>query len=302
MATALGRAMMCAMPRWLALLCLCAPTAAAAAEPFGCAELVEVAGRALSTDEVLTQIQRRGVAGAELACVMAAPLPASIRTAASRHVSGKVPADSGLPAGVLRARLAGGDWALLTPDGRWTLEPPPPSAPPSSVRTDGFRGLTWGSTSAQVRRKERASLDRVMKNALVYDAAVAGLQAEASYLFADAQLVAGRYLFTAEHVDDLDYIRDYEHVLGLLADRYGRPVVDEDTWSNDTYRDQPNAWGFAVALGYLTRVAEWELADARVVLRLSGDGDDIFLRLDYQSRAWLDRRAAQQKTKDMRGL
>lgn len=278
------------------------PGLAAAAEPFRCAELVEVAGRALSTDEVIAQIRRRGVAAEELACVMSAPLPASVRTAASKHVAGELPLDSGLPPGVVRARLAGGDWVLLSPDGSWKLEPPPPSVPPSTVRTDGFRGVPWGSTSAQVRRKERASMNRVMKNALVYDAAVAGLQAETSYLFADSQLVVGRYLFTAEHVDDLDYIRDYEHVLGLLADRYGRPVVDEDTWSNDTYRDQPNAWGFAVALGYLTRVAEWELADARLVLRLSGDGDDIFLRLDYQSRAWLERRAAQQKSKDMRGL
>jgi hypothetical protein len=276
--------------------------AAEGTAPFRCGELVEAAGRALSTEEIIGGLRRRGIAASDLGCVQTSALPASIRTAAADNVVGTLPGRDTSASGT-RARLADGRWVKLFQDGSWTFERIELEASPApTVRTDGFRGAAWGSTSSQIRRREHAALERVARNALVYTTSVGGLDTEATFFFIDSKLVIGRYNFTTEHIDDLDYIEDYEHVMGLMADRYGPPVVDRTLWTADVYRDRPEAWGFAVVLGHLSRAAEWDTQDSRVTLRLFGDGEHITLRLDYQSKAYMAQRSAAQKVKDSKGL
>lgn len=104
------------------------------------------------------------------------------------------------------------------------------------------------------------------------------------YYFADNKLVRGAYIFRNEHINNNQYIDDFETVKKSLTEKYGKPQKDEQVWSGgDLFKNDPSVWGTAVAVGNLQYGAVWTLNDTQIALWLSGDNLKIQHVLGYKS-------------------
>lgn len=158
-----------------------------------------------------------------------------------------------------------------------------------------FRETNWGITSDQVKMLEDAKL--VMDNGkmLSYDGIVGGLPCQIVYLFVKNQLTNGHYFFKAEHAADSLYIHDYEKLKGVISEKYGRPILDDATWKDDTYRSRGEKVGLAIRSGHLQLAAQWETPTTEVWLFLVGENSQIKLSMKYVSRLLADLKEGEAK-------
>jgi len=169
--------------------------------------------------------------------------------------------------------------------------PPPPPTPlkvtptptPVKVTPDpDFRDSLWGMTHGDVGNKGEVitltpNLDVMMEE----DCHVAGFSCIAAYYFLNDKLVMGKFIITTPHADKTLYLQDYDSLVTKLTAKYGKPVQNEFFWRNDLYRNDPEQWGMAVAVGHLSRIAHWVTPRTEVWLGLKGDNYEVHLRMDY---------------------
>jgi hypothetical protein len=158
-----------------------------------------------------------------------------------------------------------------------------------------FREANWGITSDQVKMLEDAKL--VMDNGkmLSYDGIVGGLPCQIVYLFVKDQLTNGHYFFKAEHTADSLHIHDYEKLKEVISKKYGRPLLDDATWKDDTYRGRGEKVGLAIKSGHLKLAAQWETPTTEVWLFLVGENSEIKLSMKYVSRLLGDIKEGEKK-------
>lgn len=154
--------------------------------------------------------------------------------------------------------------------------------------TDGsksvdFRSARWGWSRKQVRASETGAPSEARDGYLVWKRRVMGLPCYAMFRFLNDRLVAGKYVFLVEHTNNTDFISDYRNLVDMLTKKYGRPTDDDTFWSNDLYRDDPQEWGMAVAVGHLHLFSHWDVARTRIVAGLLGDNFEITLGVEYES-------------------
>lgn len=168
-----------------------------------------------------------------------------------------------------------------------------------------FRKVAWGMTPAQVRATESArgeiagSPGEVL---LRYDSIRLGeLDAQVLYFFANDRLIRAKYVFTAEHADLNEFIRDFRAVTPLLVDKHGKPALDRAIWEDDSTQLEPKSYldqdraspanilpsdpnvGLAVSLGHLRLLSQWETARTRVSHLLAGQDHRITHQIEYRS-------------------
>jgi len=119
---------------------------------------------------------------------------------------------------------------------------------------------------------------------LTYSDVVAGIACTVAYIFADGQLVRAKYIETAGHSNNNDYISDYETLQSAVIKKYGDPSQNETFWKNDLYKSDPQEWGMAVAVGHLVKASRWETSRTVIGLILEGDNYDVTLSLEYMSK------------------
>ena len=147
-----------------------------------------------------------------------------------------------------------------------------------------FRGYDWGTSKEEIMKNEITSdmvadVDYLEEDdgLLINGQSVAGLDALVLYNFTDNGL-------TEKHTNKTDYYRDYEDLVKKYTDKYGTPVIDQAQWKDDLYKDDPDDWGMAVAVGDVTFVSKWEKADGSTTgIMLKGDNYEINLAIIYQS-------------------
>ena len=152
----------------------------------------------------------------------------------------------------------------------------------------GFREAKWGVSKEQVRITEKTKFLKADKSNdgldyLAYRTTQGGIEILLSYYFAESKLVAGRYIFLAEHTNKNLFIDDFYRIKSSISQKYGEPGMDVSNWKNDLYKDDPSEWGMAVSVGHLSYQAVWRLLDTEIILELSGDNFDIDLDVDYAS-------------------
>jgi len=76
------------------------------------------------------------------------------------------------------------------------------------------------------------------------------LDALVSYLFIQDSLVIGFYVFMEEHLNENDYIGDFEQIKGIIMAKYGKAEVSYD-WKDKPYSDNPQDYGYQIKRGNL---------------------------------------------------
>jgi len=162
---------------------------------------------------------------------------------------------------------------------------PEPTTPPNF----DFRSVSWGMTIEEVKQSEKLELLHEGDADLLYSSEyVAGLPATIIYRFQNQKLVQGSYTFDALHSNANDYIDDYNNIKEALTKLYGNPLVDEQVWKDDLFKDDPSSYGLAVSAGQLLYATQWETETTAIVLGLSGDNYEIshflfYTSFDYES-------------------
>jgi hypothetical protein len=156
------------------------------------------------------------------------------------------------------------------------------------AREDNFRKTKWAMTSAQVRATEPEKPDNETqkgpKTFLFYHDTVSGLSCHVLYIFAYDKLVRAKYIVTDKHTNMTDYLSDYRTLSEALATKYGSPKENDVLWKNDLYKNDPQDWGMAVAVGHLSMYTKWETSTTIIFLSLSGENYKISLDVEYSSK------------------
>ena len=155
--------------------------------------------------------------------------------------------------------------ALLSPD---KTERPIASVEPGS----DFRRLDWGMTKREVIALETAKqIDAGLADDLGYQISIEDVVIELTYSFKEQGLRTVYFSFPDAIYDDYnEYIEFYRVIQNYLTRQYGQPDVDEETWENERYKNQPERRGFAIYLGDLSYKSEWFEKTTRYVLLLMG--------------------------------
>jgi hypothetical protein len=154
----------------------------------------------------------------------------------------------------------------------------------------GFRRTSWGMSPAEVKASESAEFQGYNKKnkMMVFSGQVASMPANIGYIFADDKLIAGSYIFEEKHTNFNKYLDDFSKLEEMLVQKYGNPQKDKTTWSSDLFKDNPQHWGIAVSMGYLSHGIQWETASTTIFLSLSGDNYEVNLRTMYIQKGQLD--------------
>lgn len=166
----------------------------------------------------------------------------------------------------------------------------------------GFRGIEWGASKEAVIEKEGKPVQEQggAVEVLAYQDTLINLDWFAGFVFANNKLVRGAYLLNEKHSNNNLFIQDYEAVKKALTEKYGEPIADNKTFSDDLYRDDPERWGTAIAVGRLKMGATWQTGTEEIVLLLSGDNFEVKLAINYVSNdlGHLEDEAKKQSEKD----
>jgi hypothetical protein len=165
-----------------------------------------------------------------------------------------------------------------------------------------FRQVRWGMTPTQVKASEKIKPDGENADGIVYPVQIAGLDASLFYRFVQSTLVDAHYGFLVRHTNGGAYLDDFDGVKKLLTEKYGKPVLDDQVWENDLYKDDPQNWGTALAVGHLHCRARWETPTTIISEVIWGDNFEIHFAVMYQGKAFLTLAAAADKDKDKDGL
>lgn len=118
---------------------------------------------------------------------------------------------------------------------------------------------------------------------ILNEGSVGGLDAFIGYVFAQDMLVRLNYGFNENYSNENNHISDFNDVDEILAGIYGEPDESDVTWLDDLYQDDRSEWGFAISLGHLVYMSEWEMNGMSVIHLLNGDSYDITHRVQYTS-------------------
>lgn len=143
-----------------------------------------------------------------------------------------------------------------------------------------FGSGRWGMTKEQVVALEGSSPTSETDSVLKYN----GKGAELDYVFSGNKLIRGLYVLSGPSSDEQTYIGDYERVKRLLTNRYGEPQIDQELWTNSTYKDKPDRHGFAVYIGHLSYKAKWVTARSDISLELKSNNYNMMLEAVYRRR------------------
>lgn len=170
---------------------------------------------------------------------------------------------------------------------------------PVSALCDDFRGNNWGDSEAAVRQVAGEPMQS-KDGTWFYEVSINGLDAYLFYQFVAGKLTTAGYMFQESHTNDNAYITDYSGIKELLTQKYGAPKVDDSTWLNDLYSDDPSHYGFAISMGHLVKRTMWETETTKIMHALQGDNYEINHGLVYSSKELEPTReqAKQQKALD----
>ena len=146
-----------------------------------------------------------------------------------------------------------------------------------------FRDLKWGMSLAQVKKIEKLKLLEEDNVSLKYDYVLMGMQCIVLYNFENGILVSARYTLKQKHHDPALFNEDFDALRKHLSKMYGDPVNVQDIWKNDQFKSDKPQWGFAVSIGFLTRMVIWKTDETKIVLQMEGQNHEIYLIIKYAS-------------------
>ena len=147
------------------------------------------------------------------------------------------------------------------------------------VTKAAFGESRWGMSPKEVRRL----YPKLKKEGEYYakEHTIAGIDGFLAFDFHDNKLVRVFFISNERYTNDNAHLSDFDTLAGLLKQKYGAPEIDNITWDNDLYRDDPSSYGMAVSVGHLRVNKGWDEGNTRVGLLLSGQNFKVSLTLVY---------------------
>ncbi len=180
-------------------------------------------------------------------------------------------------ADVINAVTTTGKSVLLHENGKWEFD--------KITKKQGeydFRKVHWGMSKAQVKTTETGKIFKD-DDVLGYEGKVVGLDTLIAYIFVNDKLVRAKYIFIEKHTNKNDYLTDYTAIQKILGKKYGEAKDDKTYWKNDLYKSEYQSWGMAIAVGHLSKYANWKTPNSEVWLSLNGDNYKISHSAEYSS-------------------
>ena len=138
-------------------------------------------------------------------------------------------------------------------------------------------------TVAQVKQTEKLKLLEEGKESLKYDYTLIGMKCNILYYFKSGKLASARYTIQQKHHDPALFNKDFISLKKHLRLMYGAPATLQDNWKNDQFKSDETKWGFAVSIGFLTRLVTWRTGETKVALQMEGQNHEIFINIKYAS-------------------
>lgn len=155
------------------------------------------------------------------------------------------------------------------------------ATPSASSQKHDFRLSTWGMSMEQVSETEGRKADSSGDDYLMYDnIVVLNMPCSVFYGFEDGKLNSGQYMFDMRQFNEKDYITCYKVIVDNIAEYMGPPSVSNADWKNDTYKNEPDKYGLAIASGDLGYMSFWETDQVTVTCSLEGDKDINIINLN----------------------
>ncbi|MDO3409893.1 hypothetical protein QWJ34_08975 [Saccharibacillus sp. CPCC 101409] len=172
-------------------------------------------------------------------------------------------------------------------------------AAPVKTENPTFRNTTWGMSREQIIAAEGSEPAGEQEGAVLYKDQVSGLNVVVYYNLIDDQLVSSAYMLQEDHMNENQYISDYDRFQDSLTDRYGEPDRDDEIWKGDLYRDEPRSnWGMALITGDLQLYSSWETGDTSITLNAIGDNFKANMAILYEGLKYQDMIKQNTKVKD----
>lgn len=150
-----------------------------------------------------------------------------------------------------------------------------------------FRKSRWGDSLADVYAIEKQrDIQTGDTDIYAFESSIVDMDCYVAYYFIDKKLVRGRYIINEKHLNDDQYIYDYEGLVNLLKSKYGDPTSTTEKWREKRYEnDYDDNRGTAVSKGYLTYKTSWTLKDTDITITLYSYDLQIRIFIDYASLA-----------------
>ncbi len=150
-------------------------------------------------------------------------------------------------------------------------------------RASDFRNVSWGMSLEQVKKLENLKFLSAGKDSLKYDYKLIGMNCKVIYKFRDNKLVSARYNIEQKHIDPSLFNEDYVSLKQYFSKVIGTPLTDQDVWKNNLYKPDKTKWGFAVSIGFLTRMIIWKQLGTKILLQMNGHNHKIYITIKYSS-------------------
>ena len=146
-----------------------------------------------------------------------------------------------------------------------------------------FRNVNWGMTLQHVKNSEKLRLITEEDKFLEYEYTLIGIRCKIFYYFRSNLLIKAQYRINRKHHDPANFNRDYLALKRYLIGLHGDPYTDQDTWYDNQYKSDKTKWGFAVSIGFLTRIAIWKNNRSKIIIEMLGENHKAFIHIKFTS-------------------
>jgi hypothetical protein len=150
-----------------------------------------------------------------------------------------------------------------------------------------FRGFSWGNSLGKIQSGENDKLlFKSGNDELLYKDILGGSDCEVIYIFNDNdKLTSGMYIFSKKYSNPQLYLQDFNKFKTLLIEKYGNPVSEKETWSNNTPIAEKHTYGQAVADGNLSLNTVWNTERSVIKIVLVTADKHPSLQIHYTTRS-----------------
>lgn len=155
--------------------------------------------------------------------------------------------------------------------------------PAANAQGPDFRAFNWGTSFSQVQYGESATLiNNINNDELLYKDVLGGFNCEVAFIFNEnKKLASGMYIFTKTYRNPQLYVEDYYIFKNLLTNRYGKPLAENEVWSNNVKPYDKYDFGQAVANDKLYLNTVWKTNRSEVKISLTNSNGKPTLQIQY---------------------
>lgn len=131
-----------------------------------------------------------------------------------------------------------------------------------------IRGFIWGLPKTVILEEEKGKFLEEKDGTLIYVDFIRGIRCTIMYEFQDDKLWRGRIFIEKRYTDPQDRIEDLLVIQNDLNARFGEPISQDFKWLDETEKNFPEKWGWAVFRRELFITNQWQNADTLVTASL----------------------------------